>query len=60
VILRFIAAKAEHSIKAMCRVLGVSRSGFHAWGNRPPSTRRVEDERLLGRSCEIHAENRKV
>ncbi len=28
----FIAAmKAEHSIQLMCRVLGVSRSGFHAW-----------------------------
>ena len=32
VIFRFIAAeRAEHSIKTMCRVLGVSRSGFHAW-----------------------------
>jgi putative transposase len=40
VILRFIAAKkAEHSIKTMCRVLGVSRSGFHSWENREPSRR---------------------
>ena len=32
VIFGFIAAKkAEHSIKTMCRVLGVCRSGFHAW-----------------------------
>jgi hypothetical protein len=45
VIFRFIAAKkAEHSIKTMCRVLGVSRSGFHAWQSRPPSARQVDDE----------------
>ena len=57
----FVAAKrAEHSIKAMCRVLGVSRSGFHAWERRPPSPRALEDERLTERIGEIHAANRKV
>jgi putative transposase len=61
VIFGFIAAKkAEHSIKTMCRVLGVSRSGFHAWQSRPPSKRAIEDERLLERIREIHAENRGV
>jgi putative transposase len=61
VIFRFIAAKrAEHSIKTMCRVLGVSRSGFHAWASRAPSARRLEDERLLARIGEIHRENRGV
>jgi putative transposase len=61
VIFGFIAAKkAEHSIKSMCRVLGVSRSGFHAWQTREPSARRREDERLLERIREIHAENRRV
>src|SRR3954452_19726446 len=61
VIFRFVAAKkAEHSIKTMCRVLGVSRSGFHAWENREPSQRQREDERLLERIREIHDENRKV
>ena len=60
-IFRFIAAKkAEHSIKTMCRVLGVSRSGFHAWENRAPSRRRREDERLVERIRAIHEENRKV
>jgi putative transposase len=61
VIFRFIAArKAEHSIKTMCRVLGVSRSGFHAWERRPPSARRIEDDRLVERIREIHAANRAV
>jgi hypothetical protein len=47
---KFIAAeKTEHSVKMMCRVLGVSRSGYHAWTRRPPSTRAVEDARLTER-----------
>jgi putative transposase len=61
VIFRFIAAeKAEHSIATLCRVLGVSRSGFHAWASREPSTRAREDERLLGRIRAIHKANREV
>lgn len=57
----FIAAKkAEHSIKTMCRVLGVSRSGFQAWSteSRRPGAR--EDERLTERIRQIHADNRGV
>ena len=51
----FIAAKkAEHSIASMCRVLGVSRSGFHAWQARKPSARALEDARLTERIAEIH------
>ncbi len=54
----FIAAKrAEHSVQMMCRVLGVSRSGFHAWNRRLPSARAVEDARLTER---IHDANRRV
>jgi putative transposase len=44
----------------MCRVLGVSRSGYHAWQNRPPSARALEDERLTARILEIHRANRRV
>ena len=55
----FIAAKkTEHSVKTMCRVLEVSRSGYHAWARREPSSRALEDERLTGRIREIHRENR--
>jgi putative transposase len=45
----FVAAKkAEHSIKIMCRVLEVSRSGYHAWAAREPSPRAVADATLSG------------
>lgn len=58
---RFIAAKkTEHSVKTMCRVLRVSRSGFHAWARRAPSARALEDARLTERIREIHRENRRV
>jgi putative transposase len=57
-IFRFVAAKkAEHSIKLMCRVLGVSRSGFHAWQSRPASPRTVADEALTERIAEIHKDS---
>ena len=60
-IFRFIAAKkTEHSIQIMCRVLEVSRSGYHAWAVRPPSARAIADEQLTGRIAVIHKESRKT
>ena len=55
-----LARKAEHSIAMMCRVLEVSRSGYHAWATRRPSPRAVEDARLTARIRELHAKRRKV
>jgi len=56
---RFIAAKrAEHSITLMCRVLEVSRSGYHAWMLRPLSPRALEDARLTERICELFPKRR--
>jgi len=58
-IFRFIAAKrAEHSIQIMCRVLEVSRSGFHAWVVRDLSTRALADEKLAARIATIHTGSR--
>src|SRR4051794_11453265 len=46
----FIAAeKTNHAVKTMCRVLGVSRSGFYAWERRAPSTRELADRALSTR-----------
>ena len=53
---RFIAAeKANHSISLMCRLLGVSRSGFHAWERRPLSDRALADAWLADRIGAIPA-----
>jgi putative transposase len=38
----------EFRLCAMCRVLGVHRSGYYAWLRQPSSTRTREDQRLLG------------
>ena len=60
-IFEFIAAKkAEHAIKTMCRVLEVSRSGFHAWQTRAPSPRALEDARLSARIAELFKLRRRV
>jgi putative transposase len=40
------AEKAEHSISRLCKVLGVTRQGFHAWRRRGPSPRQLGDEEL--------------
>jgi putative transposase len=55
-----LARKAEHSIALMCRVLEVSRSGYHAWVSRSPSPRAVQDVRLTARIRELHALRRGV
>jgi len=38
--------KANHKIAVMCRLLGVSRSGYHAWATRPPPPRSVRDAEI--------------
>ena len=54
------ANQAEFDVTKMCRVLGVSPSGYYAWKDRPPSARAVENERLLKRMREIHTFSRET
>ena len=51
--------RGSFPVSLMCRVLGVSRSGFYAWLRREPSYRRREDERLLVEVRAIHRASRR-
>jgi putative transposase len=46
----FIAAhEVDFSVKAMCHVLGVQRSGYYAWKRRPVSSREQANVDLLAK-----------
>jgi len=44
--------RAHHAVSRLCWVLNVSRQGCWAWKRRPPSRRRLADERLKRRILE--------
>ena len=57
----FIASyEVEFSVKSMCRVLGVKRSGYYAWKKRPLSTRAQENAELLEKIREAFEVCRRV
>src|SRR5712664_4962344 len=54
------ANQACFPIAAMARVLGVSKAGYDAWLQRPPSTRATADAALLKRIKTVHASSRQT
>jgi putative transposase len=45
----FIEQEADnHSVRRLCKVVGVHVSGYYAWRAEPKSARQLEDERLKG------------
>lgn len=46
--------RREYPLTLMCRVLTVSRSGFHAWRTRAPSARATADDGLRVRIAATH------
>jgi hypothetical protein len=51
-----MANQATSRVSTLCRVLGVSPSGYYAWRNRVPSRRKVADAELTVLIRKIHIE----
>ncbi len=50
--------QAVYPVATMCRLLGVSPSGYYAWTKRQPSHRAQADAMLLARIQEAHTASR--
>ena len=55
-----LSEKAVFKASRLCRVLGVSRSGFYAWCSRPESQREREDRKLRVLVREVHERSRRA
>jgi putative transposase len=54
------AQRASFSVLLMCRMLGVSRSGYYDWRSRPPSQRQRTDASLTEQIRQIHDRSRRT
>lgn len=54
------ALKDEFDLVVLCAVLGVSRSGYHAWAHRPASATSTRREALIDQIHAIHADSDRV
>lgn len=52
------AHRATHGVRRLCRVLGVSPSGYYAWVQRPASRRAQVDAQLTTHIRAIHTRSR--
>jgi putative transposase len=50
----------QFTVTRMCAVLGVSRSGYYEWRDRPESARAVDDRRLLRSIRALHVQSREA
>jgi putative transposase len=59
IVYRFVEReRATHHLASLCRVLGVSRAGYHAWARGPARRRAAADARLTERIRAIHVTSR--
>lgn len=54
------AEKTSFPVHLMCRMLGVSRSGYYGWRDRPPCERSRQDAALTEKVREIHQRGRQT
>ncbi len=54
------AEKASFPVQFMCRMLGVSRSGYYGWRDRSSSVRNREDAALTQKIRKIHERSRRT
>jgi hypothetical protein len=54
------AERAGYPVSVLCRMLGVSKSGYYAWRSRPLSERRRQDALLSEKIREIHSRSRET
>ncbi len=54
------AEKARFPVSLLCKTVGVSKSGYYAWKNRPPSKRGREDAVLTEKIREVHGRSRET
>ena len=52
--------KAHHSVQLLCRVLGVSPSGYYAWRKRAPAARAQADQALTAHIRVLHETSRRT
>ena len=52
--------RADYPVAMMCRLLGVSTSGFYAWLKRPESARARRDAELSEKVEAIHMRSRGI
>ena len=54
------AEKAHFPVSLLCKMVGLSKSGYYAWKSRPPSKRSREDAALTERIVEVHRRSRET
>ncbi|QPS11415.1 IS3 family transposase [Delftia acidovorans] len=52
-----MANQADFPVRTMCRVLGISASGFYAWRERRPSQRSIANAVMTERIRQIHKDS---
>ena len=52
--------RGEFGVSAMCRVLGVTRQGYHQWLARPVSAHDLRDAELAAEVAEAYGEGRRI